>query len=246
MNITGMNAYTRTTAYTPAKTSKATFCDKLQKAQNTDTFTRTAPVDLSIADTQLKLDKVAAGGRAVDYSGMTKAEIFAEIENRYKEAFDDFYMAKSLHLTKEHIMISNQYDDELRQMIGLDGSAFELYVESHGYTGMSTDEIANAIKEKYAGKTGFKDQLNLFGELWSAGVLSEKYGHHTAISMITDIEISMGCIPAKSNQEFFGGIDPNTSAFDMLMNNEYVPAAHKEVYERIIEDILFGIPPFAE
>jgi len=151
-----------------------------------------------------------------------------------------------LCLTKEHEKILNQFDDELREKIGTSNSAFELYINSHGYTGMTTDEIATAIKEKYSEKNGFKDQLNMFGELWSSGVLSDKYGHHTAISMMTDMSISLGCIPAISNQELYGGIDPNTSAFDMIMNNKYVPTAHKEVYQQIIEDILFGIPSFVK
>ena len=245
MNITGINTYTRTTNYTSAKTAKTSFCDELQKAQNTDTFTRTTPIDPSIAETQVKLDEVAAVGRAVDYSGMTKAEIFAEIENRYKEAFDDYYMARTVCATTEQSMMLSQYNDEIRSKIGINNS-FELYNNARGYEGMSYDEIELAIKEKYVGKTGFQDQLNLFGELFTAGVLSNKYGHHTAVSMITDMKISMGCVVTKPKSEFYGGIDPNSSAFDMLMNNEYVPATHKEVYQRIIEDILFGIPSFAE
>lgn len=247
MSISGIGNYNNAvyTYKTVAKETGTGFQTELQKAQNTDTFTRTAPADLSIAETQLKLDKVAAAGRAVDYSGMTKAEIFAEIENRYKEAFDDYYMARTVCATKEQSMMLEQYNDEIRSKIGIDNS-FEFYNDARGYEGMSYDEIEATIKEKYVGKTGFQDQLNLFGELFTSGVLSNKYGHHTAVSMITDMKVSMGCVVTKPKSDFFGGIDPNASAFDMLMNNEYVPATHKEVYEQIIADILFGIPPFAE
>ncbi|MBR4095823.1 MAG: hypothetical protein IKK42_00790 [Oscillospiraceae bacterium] len=247
MSISGIGNYNNAvyTYKTVAKETGTGFQTELQKAQNTDTFTRTAPADLSIAETQLKLDKVAAAGRAVDYSGMTKAEIFAEIENRYKEAFDDFYTARSVCLTKEQEKILSQYNSEVKEKIGVSNS-IEFYNEARGYAGMSYDEIEAAVKEKYAGKTGFKDQLNLFGELFATGVLTDKYGFYTATQMCTDMRISMGCSPLKTEAELYGGIDPNASAFDMLMNNEYVPATHKEVYEQIIADILFGIPPFAE
>ena len=247
MSISGIGSYTNTinTYKTASKTTGTSFQTELQKAQNTDTFTRTTPVDPSIAETQAKLDEVAAAGRAVDYSGMTKAEIFAEIENRYKEAFDDFYTARSVCLTKEQEKILAQYNSEVKEKIGSCNS-IEFYNEARGYSGMRYEEIEAAVKEKYAGKTGLKDQLNLLGELFATGVLANKYGLDTATQMFTDIRISLGCSPRKSETEFYGGIDPNSSAFDMLMSNEYVPATHKEVYQQIIEDILFGIPPFAE
>lgn len=247
MSISGIGNYNNAvyTYKTVAKETGTGFQTELQKAQNADTFTRSMSVDPGIAETQLKLDKVAAAGRAVDYSGMTKAEIFAEIENRYKDAFDDFYTARAVCLTKEQEKILSQYNSEVEEKIGISNS-IEFYNEARGYGGMSYDEIEVAVKEKYAGKTGFKDQLNLLGELFATGVLTDKYGLHTATQMCTDMRISMGCSPLKTEAELYGGIDPNASAFDMLMNNEYVPDAHKEVYERIIEDILFGIPPFAE
>lgn len=246
MNLSGINRYSSIASYTVSKpTEKSDFKSVLQESQKTDTFTRTSLVDTGIAETQAKLDKVAAAGRAVDYSGMTKTEIYAEIENRYKEAFDDYYMARTVCATKEQSMMLSQYNDEIRNKIGIDNS-FEFYNNARGYEGMSYDEIELTIKEKYNGKTGFQDQLNLFGELFTAGVLSNKYGHHTAASMITDMKVSMGCVVTKPKSEFYGGIDPKASAFDMLMNNEYVPAAHKETYQQIIEDILFGIPDFVK
>lgn len=247
MSISGIGNYNNAvyTYKTVAKETGTGFQTELQKAQNADTFTRSMSVDPGISETQLKLDKVAAAGRAVDYSGMTKAEIFAEIENRYKDAFDDFYTARAVCLTKEQEKILSQYNSEVEEKIGISNS-IEFYNEARGYGGMSYDEIEVAVKEKYAGKTGFKDQLNLLGELFATGVLTDKYGLHTATQMCTDMRISMGCSPLKTESELYGGIDPNAYAFDMLMNNEYVPAAHKEVYEQIIADILFGIPPFAE
>ncbi|MBQ5319866.1 MAG: hypothetical protein J6K17_12295 [Oscillospiraceae bacterium] len=248
MSISGIGNYNNAvyTYNTVAKETGTGFQTELQKAQNTDTFTRTAPADLGIAETQLKLDKVAAAGRAVDYSGMTKAEIYAEIENRYKDAFDDFYTARSVCITKEQIMILNQFNAETEEKVGISNINSELVRNARGYKGTSAEEIETEIKEKYAGKLGFKDQLNMYGELFSAGVLSEKYGGKTAAFMTGELSESIGGRPRKSEAELYGGIDPNASAFDMLMNNEYVPATHKEVYEQIIADILFGIPPFAE
>ncbi len=246
MNLSGINRYSSIASYTVSKpTEKSDFKSVLQESQKTDTFTRTSSVDTGIAETQAKLDKVAAAGRAVDYSGMTKTEIYAEIENRYKDAFDDYFIAKSVCATKEQVMMLNQLNTELTEKVGLSNINFEMIHEARGYSGMSMEEIEASIKEKYAGKTSFIDQMNLFGELFCSGIISNKYGASTAVSMCTDMAISLGCRPQKSESELYGRIDPNDSAFDMLMNNEYVPAAHKEVYERIIEDILFGIPPFA-
>ena len=246
MSISGIGSYTNiiSTYKTASKTTGASFQTELQKAQNTDTFTRTTPIDPSIAETQAKLDEVAAAGRAVDYSGMTKLEIYTEIENRYKEAFDDFFVAKSICLTKNQEMMWAQYDAEVEKF-GIKNT-FEFCNEARGYGDMSMDEIEATIKEKYANKTGYMNELNLVSELFASGVLSSKYGHSTAISMLSDIKTSMGCTSSKSNEEVFGNLDPNSSAFDMLMNNEYIPATHKEVYQRIIEDILFGIPDFVK
>ena len=146
-----MVAYMNKEAYEKTcETGKATFCDELQKAQNTDTFTRTAPADLGIAETQLKLDKVAAAGRAVDYSGMTKTEIYAEIENRYKEAFDDFYTARSVCITKEQIMILNQFNAETEEKVGISNINSELVRNARGYKGTSVEKIESEIKNIFS------------------------------------------------------------------------------------------------
>lgn len=245
MNLSGINRYSSIASYTVSKpTEKSDFKSVLQESQKTDTFTRTSSVDTGIAETQAKLDKVAAAGRAVDYSGMTKTEIYAEIENRYKEAFDDFYTARSVCITKEQIMILNQFNAETEEKVGISNINSELVRNARGYKGTSVEKIESEIKEKYIGKNSFNDQLNMYGELFSAGVLSEKYGGKTAAFMTGELSESIGGYPRKSEIELYGIIDFNASPFDMLMNNKYVPAAHKEVYQQIIDDILFGIPDF--
>lgn len=247
MSISGIGNYNNAvyTYKTVAKETGTGFQTELQKAQNTDTFTRTAPADLSIAETQLKLDKVAAAGRAVDYSGMTKTEIYAEIENRYKDAFDDFYTAASLIVTQNQLMMNNQFRNEVNEKVGGDLNT-EFRNEARGYGDMTYDEIETAIKEKYAGKTSFNDQLNLYSELFSCGVLSNKYGAKQAISMSLDLKRSIESYPLKTNDEMFSSIDESASPFDMMLNHESIPETQKEIYRTIIEEILFGIPPFAE
>lgn len=247
MNLSGINRYSSIASYTVSKpTEKSDFKSVLQDSQKTDTFTRTlSPVDTSIAETQAKLDKVAAAGRAVDYSGMTKTEIYAEIENRYKEAFDDFYTAASLIVTQNQLMMNNQFRNEVKEKVGGDLNT-EFRNEARGYGDMTYDEIEATIKEKYAGKTSFNDQLNLYSELFSCGVLSNKYGAKQAINMSLDLKRSIESYPLKTNEELSSSIAENTSPFDMLLSNESITNMQQEFYRIIIEDILFGTPLFVE
>lgn len=249
MMINGVNNRSRVTTARP-KTSNSirqdSFGDVL-KSSAKDSFKVSSVSNmavnvgsLGVADTQEKLDKISAAIEDTDYSGMSKAEIYADIEGKYANAFDDFYATLAISTCKEHEMIHDQFINSVRDYVGyLNGTVRE----ARGYSGMTFDEIEASIKEKYAGKTDFISQLNFFGELFSSGVLSNKYGRAEACNMASRLNISIECggdgIISKS--EWLSRIEGTgiSSPFSLLINNPYL-SMYKEMYKAIVDDILFN------
>ncbi|MDE7293108.1 MAG: hypothetical protein K2N72_01650 [Oscillospiraceae bacterium] len=255
MIIGGVNNYNRVQTSRSKQAnarSLSSFCEMLNKSANKDTFstesiskptTSTNKLDfLSIEDTGTKLNNISAAIKDTDYSGMTKAEIYADIEKKYEDAFDDFYISISTAICTDHIMVSEHFENELRnQEIELN---MDLYKEARGYTGMSYDEMEAAIKEKYAGKTGFFDQLNLFGELYRSGILDNKYGSHEAFVIMSHFSLSLECGGdiAISKSEWISRIKQTgaSSPFSLFLNFPYFSESTRDFYKSVVDDILFG------
>lgn len=198
----------------------------------------------TVPGTQAKLDKISAVIKDTDYSEMTKAEIYADIEKKYEDAFDDFHMTMAVWSSEDHRIIHTQFLEDVNNNIGSMRIPRELIQEARGYSDMTYDEIEVSIKKKYVGKTGFVDQLNLFGELYSAGVLSNKFGRDEAIEMSVHLTTSLECggdrqIP---KNEWLSRIEQTgaSSPFSLLINNPYF-ANMKDFYQEIVDDILFGV-----
>lgn len=208
--------------------------------------TPTKEIVSSVPFTQAKLDKISEAIKNTDYSEMSKAEIYADIEKKYADSFDDFYMTAAVQPSEDHIMIRQQFQEDIHNNLGytIGCTPRSIVFEAKGYSNMSYDEIEAAIKEKYAGKTGFIDQLNLVGELFSSGVLANKFGHEEAFYMICNLETSIECgydgrIP---KSEWLDKIEETgvSSPFGLLLNNPYF-AKDKELFKLMADDILFGI-----
>ena len=222
------------------------------KANRTDTFSRSSAPSSAISaeqlssvnETQRKLDKIAEDIKNTDYSGMTKAEIYADIEGRYADAFDDFYMTMAFSTCEDHIMIHEQFLNDVHSLTD-SKVTFDFFNESRGYSDMSYDEIENAIKEKYVGKTGFIDQLNLFGELFASGVLSNKYGNKEAINMAMTLGLSVECGGDMqiSKDEWLSRLNGTgaSSPFDLWVNNTVFSPPERAWFQSIVDDILFGV-----
>lgn len=252
--INGVNNRSRVTTARPRTSNsikQASFGDVL-KSSAKDTFnassvsnTSVSVGSLGVANTQAKLDKISAAIENTDYSGMTKAEIYADIEKRYDESFDNFYMTTTIRACKEDIIIHDQFLNDIHNNIGYNITPLNLVKEARGYSDMSYDEIETAIKEKYANKTGFIDQLNLFGELYSSGVLFNKFGWDTATNMAFQLNLSIECNGEKmiSKNEWLSRIQQTgvSSPFSLLLNTPYLSSGEKELFKSIVDDILFGI-----
>ncbi|MDE5576494.1 MAG: hypothetical protein K2J11_03815 [Oscillospiraceae bacterium] len=263
MNITGTTNRTPVIT-TRSKSSSAqaaetlgqsNFEDALQKSlaakYSKDAFTGTSDVkrtptrtvSSSIPDTQAKLDSISEAIKNTDYSGMSKAEIYVDIEKKYADIFDDFYMTMAVETCKDHNMIHLQFLDDIKNA-GCDKITLSDKLEARGYSNMDYNEIEAAIKEKYAGKTGFVDQLNLFGELYSAGVIINKFGWEAATDMASHLSLSLQCgyDGRISKSEWLSVIEETgiSSPFTFLINNPYF-AKESELYKLMADDILFGI-----
>ena len=203
----------------------------------------TTSIASSVPDTQAKLDKISGAIKNTDYSEMSKTETYADIERKYADSFDDFYMSLAFSPSNDHIIIRQQFLEDVSDHIGSMCIPLDFVHEARGYSGMSYDGIEAAIYEKYAGKTGFIDQLNLVGELFSSGVLSNKFGDD-AVFLIGDLENSIECgyNGIISKNEWLSKIDELgvSSPFSLLINNPYY-AEYKEKYQSMVDDILFGI-----
>lgn len=254
MMINGVNNRSRVTTARPRTSNSIkqdSFGDVL-KSSAKDTFNASSVSNtavnvgsLGVATTQAKLDKISAAIENTDYSGMTKAEIYADIEKRYDESFDNFYMTTTIRACEEDIIIHDQFLNDIHNNIGYNITPLNLVKEARGYSDMSYDEIETAIKEKYANKTGFIDQLNLFGELYSSGVLFNKFGWDTATNMAFQLNLSIECNGEKmiSKNEWLSRIEQTgvSSPFSLLLNTPYLSSGEKELFKSIVDDILFGI-----
>ena len=231
---------------------KSKFSEALiQKAKNADTFYKTSGSCSviskeqlsSVNDTQRKLDKIAEDIKNTDYSGMTKAEIYADIEGRYVEAFDDFYASMAFATCKDHIMVNEHFNNSIDNYVG--EFSRDILNEARGYSDMSYEEIEASIKEKYAGKNGFIDQLNLFGELYSTGVLKNKYGGSKAIDLAMTLSFSLECGGDMniSKSEWISRLNEQgvSSPFSLWVNNPIFTKAERDLFQSAADDILFGI-----
>ena len=224
----------------PAKASNSVkqdgFGDVLKKSSARDTFNASAVSNtsvsvgsLSVANTQAKLDKISEDLKNTNYSGMSKAEIYADIEKKYTSAFDDYYASRAVGLCCEDFtMVNNQFVEDKRAHIGY--CPTKIVNEARGYAGMTFDEIEASIKEKYTGKTGFVDQLNLLGELYTSGVLTNKMGWDNATTFLSNLDISIDMrgfneLNPISKAEWLRRVEETgvSSPFTFLLNNQYIP-----------------------
>lgn len=264
MNITGTTNRTPVIT-TRSKSSSAqaaenlkqiNFEDALQKSlaakYSKDAFTGTSDVKRtptktvtsSIPDTQAKLDSISEAIKNTDYSGMSKVEIYADLEKKYADTFDFFYSTLVVCPSEDHEMIHHQFINDRIALDCYTSISHSDKMEARGYSNMDYDEIEAAIKEKYAGKTGFVDQLNLYGELFSSGVIRNKFGWEAAANMTSHLNISVQCgyDGRISKNEWLSVIEETgiSSPFTLLINNPYF-AKDSELYKLMADDILFGI-----
>ena len=251
------------TAYTKSSNAikQDSFGDVLKKSSAKDTFSASSVSNasvrvgsLGVADTQAKLDSISAEIEKTDYSGMSKAEIYADIEKRYEEAFDDYYAARAVWSCEDYTIVNNQFVTDIRNHIGV--LTDDIIHEARGYSGTSYEEIEVEIKEKYAGKTGFVDQLNLYGELFTAGVLTNKYGREADNVMNSNLNRSLDlrsfneCELGQqlSKDEWLRRVNETgvSSPFSLLLNNPYLSLEYKELFQTMVDDILFGVADKAE
>lgn len=266
MNITGTTNRTPVIT-TRSKSSSAQAAENLRQSNfedalqqslaakySKDAFTSTSDVKRtptmtvvsSIQDTQAKLDSISEAIKNTDYSGMSKAEIYADLEKKYADTFDFFYSTLAVCPSEDHMMVHHQFINDRIALDCYTSISLSDKLEARGYSNMDYDEIEAAIKEKYAGKTGFVDQLNLYGELFSSGVIGHKFGWEAAVTMTsklnTSIEIEYNGGERMSKNEWLSRIDEIgvSSPFTLLINNPYY-AKDSELFKLMADDILFGI-----
>lgn len=156
-----------------------------------------------------KLNQLAEITEQTDYTGMSSEEIYAEIWNRYNEAFDGNMIAITAGITGpvEWARVNNHFVNEINRRIFIPevNAAREAAGEANsyeekmalkkaagkvlhdsllkvpGYDGMSFDEMEAAIREKYAGKNTTLDFLKMQSELRKTGVLQHKMGDQASI-----------------------------------------------------------------
>ena len=206
----------------------------------------------------MRLAKLQIIADNVDYSGMDYEEIHSTIWNRYNDTFGGNLMAITsrgcFSGTCEWAAINNQVNDELTQAVWLpiereiyratglhegDEGYGDYYLEHYGrisdttfgYAGMSYDEKEAAIYEKYAGKNTLIDFMNMQGELWRTGVLSNKMGDATTSYLdIVDMQLTQHFFP----EHFLYGDKVTQEQWNSLFDTEFdVRGFYGEVKEAI-------------
>lgn len=147
-------------------------------AEQIETHTTKNPVINSTDSVDVKLEKLRQMAANDDFTGMSDAEIYKAVYDRYDDAFNGNMPAilvgiypgdGSISIGGEKIKtrIVEQFRDQARNI-----SAFD---EAMGYENLSFDEKEAAIIKKYTGKTTFSDFINMQGELQLSGVLKNKF-----------------------------------------------------------------------
>lgn len=235
--------------------SQNSFGDVLKQSSAKDTFSASSVSNksvggdsLSTAYTQAKLDKILDEIKNTDYSDMSKTEIRADIEGKYANAFEDFYATFAIQTCTDYIMIHDHFFSSLYDITGRNWT-FDDINEARGYSDMNYDEIESAIREKYSDKTSFIDQLNFFGELFSSGILDNKFGWDMTTNLVSNLNFSLECggDMAIDKTEWLSRIEQTgaSSPFSLLLNNPYL-SNYKEMFQSMVDDILFGVTDKAE
>lgn len=130
------------------------------------------------SETYAKLKELAATTAQTDYTGMSPDEIFADIWNRYDEAFDGNMVAVTACIAGpiEWERINNHFLNEVHHYANISGR--DRYWKVLGYDGMNYDEMEAAIKEKYTGRNTPLDFLKMQSELRQTGILEHRMGQN--------------------------------------------------------------------
>lgn len=264
INLNGLNG-----GYPPTQIPKSkgikqgvNFKDVLSKSTNTDTVTvsqanssqRSDSVssDNYLNDIDRKLAELREADKNADYTGMSKEEIHGEIEKRYLDAFGDTFWSATtfVGLTQDFMNINDQFLSEIhKHKVKV---SFELQNKARDYEGMSYDEIEKTIISKYEGKNAMIDQLNMLGELYHAGVFSNKMGPSEAGSFMGKISdaisreygfqniqgneyiLSSEQIMMTLNQKADCGFIFN----EILRKDPFIPQSYFDIYDPIIDELL--------
>jgi hypothetical protein len=157
-----------------------------------------------------------------DYSGMTRAEKYVTIENRFKNEFPDEYLIamdfSSVTLGMSSFNdITNEFWSEISKH-QLYGISLEDTNEARGFGGMSPDEIYDAIAKKYEGKTTVRDQLKFMAELSETNVLYEKAKeNNVSLGPLFNEAVCQGLITEYGLYNEDNVVDP--AAFENAMNS---------------------------
>ena len=168
------------------------------------------PVINPTDSTEVKLAKLREIDTNANYTGMTDAEIYRAIWDRYNDAFDGNMPAILIcaHPDSGDTSLGNgQYTTGiLTQFLGevftKHGISDEARDEALGYADMSHEEREAFILKKYEGKNTTLDFLNMTGELSLSGVLFYRLGDQTTTykSMVINGLLSTGDPYAPNSQ----------------------------------------------
>lgn len=202
------------------------------------------PVILSGDSVETKLAKLREMAEHSDYTGMTSAEIFTEVWQRYNRAFDGNMAAiKYFGPTKWQkiaYQFLNEYSpsvdravrNEIKEKYGLQPGD-EGYKECKikylgnirsaalGYGNMSSEEVEAAIIKKYTGKGTMLDFLNMQGELMLSGTLTNKMGYDAEWDYYSQLRSSIReiCFP----KEYYEGKQISNELFESVLDKPFYP-----------------------
>ncbi|MCL1809751.1 MAG: hypothetical protein FWG42_08350 [Clostridiales bacterium] len=140
-----------------------------------------------------------------NYAGMTLAQVYKEIFDRYNNAFNGniHAIACFVETCLEWGDINNQFVTELdstfKSFFRENPSVTQrgAYNEMMGYAGMAFSEIEAAITEKYGGDGSVAGFMNMIGEMMRSGTLDNKMGYidgsSLAHSFVKNLTRSMSC-----------------------------------------------------
>jgi len=139
------------------------------------------PIQFTTNQTTItKLAELREAAEKTDYTGMTPAQVFKEIHDRYNDAFDGNILVITTFVLsngREWGDINSQYNREMDaafQMLRKEYPGItqvEAFREMMGYGDLQVNEVETAIIKKYEGKDTTFDFMNMMGEMLRSGTL---------------------------------------------------------------------------
>lgn len=167
--------------------------------------------DIPTSELTSRLYEAVREGNLIDTDGMTKAEIYNQVQSIFEEYLGKDFLepitiysgaSSSLSYTQDifpiftYQQIFQSLDSTLRQL-GITRGCFDyqMVIEAKGFGGMSESDIRAAVRNKYPEKMNLKQCIMMSDELTHMGLDTSSYGWLAVENIFMTLDVNFDGTP---------------------------------------------------